>query len=295
MAHIGFIGLGHMGLPMAQCLLAAGHEVIGFDKELGPMTALKHAGGRVASNLLEAAENQDVVLTMLQTGEQVKAVCLGEKGVFRVMKPGTLFIDSSTIDVETSRMVHREAEKAKIFMVDAPVSGGVAGAREARLTFMVGGDDIAFKKAEPILKHMGGTVVHAGGSGSGGAAKICNNMMLGVSMIAVSEAFLLAEKLGLSAHKLHEIASQASGDCWVMDKYVPVPDVLPDVPAMRDYEPGFTSAMMLKDLHLSQDVASKMGVKTLMGEKACTLYEEASEQIGALDFSAIITFIRSIS
>jgi 3-hydroxyisobutyrate dehydrogenase len=293
MAHIGFIGLGHMGLPMAQRLLSAGHEVIGFDKETEPMKALKEAGGRVASNLHEAAEKQDVVLSMLQTGEQVKAVCLGDAGVFQVMRPGTLFIDCSTIDVETSRLVHREAGECKLFMVDAPVSGGVLGACEARLTFMVGGDETAFQKAEPILKCMGEVVVHAGSAGSGEAAKICNNMILGVSMIAVSEAFLLAEKLGLSAQKLHEISSQASGKSWVMNTYVPVPDVLPNVPAMRDYEPGFTSTMMLKDLCLAEEAAVSSGVKTRMGVSARALYDEASDMVGDLDFSAIIRFIQS--
>jgi 3-hydroxyisobutyrate dehydrogenase len=293
MAHIGFIGLGHMGLPMAQSLLSAGHEVIGFDKETEPMKALKEAGGRVASTLQEVAEKQDVVISMLQTGEQVSVICLGDAGVFQVMRPGTLFVDCSTIDVETSRLVHREAEERKLFMVDAPVSGGVLGACEGHLTFMVGGDETAFQKAEPILKCMGDIVVHAGSAGSGEAAKICNNMILGVSMIAVSEAFLLAEKLGLSAQKLHEISSQASGQSWVMNTYVPVPDVLPHVPAMRDYEPGFTSAMMLKDLRLAEDAAASCGVKAGMGVSARALYDEASDMVGDLDFSAIIRFIQS--
>jgi 3-hydroxyisobutyrate dehydrogenase len=293
MAHIGFIGLGHMGMPMAERLLKAGHEVIGFDRELAPMHALKAAGGRVASDLKEAASNQDVVITMLQTGEQVKSVCCGESGVFEVMPSGTLYIDCSTIDVETTRFIHTEAEKAKLFMVEAPVSGGVAGAANARLTFMVGGEALSFEKAKPILSSMGEIIIHAGPSGSGAAAKICNNMMLGVSMIAASEAFLLAEKLGLSAQKLHEVATQASGNSWVMSVYPPVPDVLPDVPANRDYQAGFTSAMMLKDLCLAGDAAEASGVKTGMGASARDLYAEASETIGDLDFSAVIQVIRS--
>ncbi|MDF1677388.1 MAG: 3-hydroxyisobutyrate dehydrogenase [Legionellaceae bacterium] len=293
MAHIGFIGLGHMGLPMAACLLKAGHDVIGFDLDMTAMHALKGLGGRTASSLEEVSSKQDVLITMLQTGEQVKTVCCGDTGIFHAMSAGTLFIDCSTIDIDTSRMLHKEAEHSNVFMVDAPVSGGVAGAMGAQLTFIVGGAQAAFDKASSILSAMGTTVIHAGTAGSGVAGKICNNMVLGISMIAVSEAFLLAEQLGLSAAKLHEISSQASGDCWVMDKYVPVPDVLPDVPANCAYEPGFTSQMMLKDLCLAGDAAEALGVMTGMGAAARTLYDEASETIGSLDFSAIIQFIRS--
>jgi 3-hydroxyisobutyrate dehydrogenase len=295
MAHIGFIGLGHMGMPMAERLLKAGHEVIGFDRESAAMSALKAAGGRVASSIKEVALKQDVLITMLQTGEQVKNVCCGESGIFQVMQPGTLYIDCSTIDVETTRFVHLEAEKAKLFMVEAPVSGGVSGAVKARLTFIVGGEVLSFEKAKPILSSMGEVIIHAGPSGSGAAAKICNNMILGVSMIAAAEAFLLAEKLGLSAKKLHEVAAQASGNSWVMSTYLPVPDVLPDVPANRDYQAGFTSAMMLKDLCLAGDAAEASGVKAGMGSSARALYTEASEMIGDLDFSAVIKFIRSQS
>jgi 3-hydroxyisobutyrate dehydrogenase len=293
MAHIGFIGLGHMGLPMALRLLKTGHEVIGFDCEPAPMRALKAAGGRVAANLKEVASKQDLLITMLQTGEQVKNVCCGEGGVFQAMSSGTLYIDCSTIDVETTRLIHLAAEDAKLFMVEAPVSGGVAGALDARLTFMVGGSSVSFEKAKPILSQMGEIIIHAGPSGSGAAAKICNNMILGVSMIAASEAFLLAEKLGLSAQKLHEISSQASGYSWVMNTYVPVPDVLPDVPANRNYQAGFTSAMMLKDLCLAGDAAEATGVKAGMGAFARALYDEASEEIGALDFSAIFKIIKN--
>jgi len=295
MAHIGFIGLGNMGLPMALSLLKAGHEVIGFDREKAPMGALKEAGGRVAASVTEVAAKQDVVITMLQTGEQVTSVCLGEQGLLALMSAGTLFIDCSTISVDVSRAVHAEAERAKIFMVEAPVSGGVAGATDARLTFIVGGSEQAFQKAEPILATMGHTVLHMGEAGSGAAGKICNNMILGVSMIAVSEAFLLAEKLGLSAQKFHELARQASGQCWVVDTYVPVPDVLPDVPANHDYEPGFSSAMMLKDLRLAEDAAHDKGVHAEMGGAARALYEAADDTHRDLDFSSIIRFIRNRS
>jgi 3-hydroxyisobutyrate dehydrogenase len=295
MAHIGFVGLGNMGLPMALSLLKAGYEVIGFDREQAPMRALKEAGGRIASTLQETAVKQDIVITMLQTGEQVESVCLDEHGLFATMSPGTLFIDCSTISVDVSRAVHAQAELAKIFMVDAPVSGGVAGATDARLTFIVGGSEKAFQKAEPILAHMGHSVLHMGAAASGAAGKICNNMILGVSMIAVSEAFLLAEKLGLSAQKFHALVSQASGKCWVVDTYVPVPDVLPDVPANHDYKPGFTSAMMLKDLRLAEEAASREGLHAGMGASARAIYEDADEINRDLDFSSIIRFIRALS
>lgn len=293
MARIGFVGLGNMGLPMAMSLLKAGHEVMGFDREQAPMHVLKKAGGRLAATLQDAALKQDVVITMLQTGEQVASVCLGEQGLFAAMSSAALFIDCSSISVDASLGVHAKAALAKIVMVDAPVSGGVAGAADARLTFIVGGSKQAFQKAEPILASMGHSVLHMGEASSGAAGKICNNMILGVSMIAVSEAFLLAEKLGLSPQKFHALVRQASGKCWVVDNYVPVPDVLPDVPANHDYEPGFTSAMMLKDLRLAEEAACREGVHANMGASARAMYEEADEVIHDLDFSSIIRFIRS--
>jgi len=220
---------------------------------------------------------------------------LGEQGLFAMMSPGTLLIDCSSISVDTSRAVHAEAERAQLWMVDAPVSGGVVGATDARLTFIVGGQELAFQKAEPILADMGHAVLHMGEASSGAAGKICNNMILGVSMIAVSEAFLLAEKLGLSAQKFHTLVSQASGRCWVVDNYVPVPGVLPDVPADHDYKPGFTSAMMLKDLRLAEEAAHREGVHARMGSAARALYEDADEENRALDFSSIIRFIQNMS
>lgn len=292
MARIGFIGLGHMGLPMAKRLLKAGHEVVGFDRATEPMRALKEAGGRTAGNLVQAATKQDVVITMLQTGDQVRSVCLEDEGLFQQMSAGALYIDCSTIDVDTSRAVHLEAKAAKVFMADAPVSGGVAGAEAGTLAFMLGGEEAVFEKAHAVLSHMGKTVLHLGPAGSGVAAKVCNNMILGISMIGVSEAFLLAEKLGLDAKKLHEIVTQSSGDCWVMSKYVPVPGVLPDVPANADYSPGFSGAMMLKDLRLAKEAAESSGVYAGIGAYAMALYEEASGEIGELDFSAIIKYIK---
>lgn len=293
MAKIGFVGLGNMGLPMAINLLKAGHQVIGFDREQAPMMALKNAGGRVASTLQEVALGQDVMITMLQTGEQVESVCLGKQGLFAVMPPKALLIDCSSISVDASREVHAHAERAKVCMVDAPVSGGVAGATNASLTFIVGGVVEAFEQAKPILAAMGHAVLHMGDATCGVAGKICNNMILGVSMIAVSEAFLLAEKLGLSAQKFHTLVSQASGQCWVVDNYVPVPGVLPDVPADHDYKPGFTSAMMLKDLRLAEEAARREGVHASMGSSARALYEAVDETDRSLDFSSIIRFIQA--
>ncbi|GGI87566.1 3-hydroxyisobutyrate dehydrogenase [Legionella impletisoli] len=292
MAKIGFVGLGHMGLPMAVNLMKAGHELIGFDRKSDTMTALQREGGSIAESLTTLAKSADVLITMLQTGEQVKAVCLGDEGLFAAAKKGTLFIDCSSIDVASSRDVQEKAYEQGHFALDAPVSGGVAGATAGTLTFMVGGKEEAFGKAHPILLAMGKKIIHTGPAGSGQAAKICNNMILGITMIGVSEAFVLADKLGLSAQKLHEVVSNSSGQCWTMNQYVPVPDVLDQVPANQDYKPGFTAAMMLKDLKLSQQCAEQSGVKTPLGAKAKQLYQSlVNEGMEALDFSAIIKLI----
>lgn len=289
MARIGFVGLGHMGLPMALNLIKAGHTVTGFDLQAMAMDNFAAAGGKRALTLQDTARSQDVVITMLQTGEQVQKVCLGEQGLLQTVGKDTLFIDCSSIDVPSSRTVHQEAERLKLLSVDAPVSGGVAGAAEARLTIMVGGTDEAFTKAESILKLMGKKIIHTGIAGSGQAAKICNNMILGISMIAVSEAFTLAEQLGLAPEKLFEVVTNASGQCWAMSNYAPVPGLLENVPANNNYKPGFTAAMMLKDLRLSQQSASSVGLKTPMGERATALYQAFNDdKMGELDFSAII-------
>lgn len=289
MARIGFVGLGHMGLPMALNLIKAGHTVTGFDLQTMAMDNFAAAGGNRASTLQDTARSQDIVITMLQTGEQVQKVCLGEQGLLQTAGKDTLFIDCSSIDVPSSRTVHQEAERLKLLSVDAPVSGGVAGAAEARLTIMVGGTDEAFAKAESILKLMGKKIIHTGIAGSGQAAKICNNMILGISMIAVSEAFTLAEQLGLAPEKLFEVVTNASGQCWAMSNYAPVPGLLENVPANNNYKPGFTAAMMLKDLRLSQQSAASVGLKTPMGERATDLYQAFyDDKMGELDFSAII-------
>jgi 3-hydroxyisobutyrate dehydrogenase len=293
MARIGFIGLGNMGLPMAQNLLKAGHSVTGLDISKAQVDKLTAAGGRAAGGVTEAASGVDIVISMLPTGAQVREVYLGDNGVIASATPGTLLIDSSTIDVETARAVASAAQAKGLAMLDAPVSGGVGGAQGATLTFMVGGPDDAFEKARPVLEAMGRTIVHAGGSSNGQAAKICNNMILGVSMIAVSEAFVLAEKLGLDAQKLFDISSKSSGQCWSMTSYCPVPGPVPASPANRDYQAGFTAAMMLKDLNLAQDAARAARASTPLGADAAAIYKRYVESgEGARDFSGIIRHIR---
>jgi 3-hydroxyisobutyrate dehydrogenase len=293
MTHIGFIGLGHMGYPMAQNLIKAGHAVTGFDLDSAAADRIASAGGVVATSIDVACAGADVVITMLPSGKEVREVYLGPGGVLASAGQGALLIDSSTIDVESARAVAAAAMVNELSMVDAPVSGGVAGAEAATLTFMVGGSDPAFEKARPVLATMGKTIVHAGGSGTGQAAKICNNMILGVSMIAVCEAFLLAEKLGLDAQKLFEVSSQSSGQCWSMTKYCPVPGPVPTSPANHDYQAGFTAAMMLKDLKLAQAAARTSGAKAPMVAGAAALYDLFVDDGNAgMDFSGIIRLLR---
>lgn len=290
MTRIGFVGLGHMGFPMASNLIKTGHQVAGFDLQPNVLQQFSMVGGDVASTIQEVAREKDVVITMLQTGQQVQQVMLGEAGLLSVMPKGSLWIDCSTIDVASARQLHLEAKKSGILSVDAPVSGGVAGAAAATLTFMVGGEEEVVREANPILSAMGKKIIHAGIAGNGQAAKICNNMILGISMIAVSEAFTLAETLDLTPQKLFEVVSNASGKCWVMENYVPVPGVLENVPANHNYEPGFTVAMMLKDLCLSQKVAEESGVTLSIAEKATELYQAFNDAGNAnRDFSAIGT------
>ena len=289
MTKIGFIGLGNMGLPMAINLIKAGHQVTGFDLQETAMELFANAGGTRASTLQSAARNQDVFITMLQTGLQVEHVCLGAQGLFSAANKNALFIDCSSIDVITARKIHQEALAHHLISLDAPVSGGIKGAAAATLTIMAGGTDQAFNTAKPILDLMGKKIIHTGAEGSGQAAKICNNMILGVSMIAVSEAFILAEQLGLTPQKLFEVVSNSSGQCWVMNQYVPVPGVLDNVPANHDYQAGFTAAMMLKDLRLSQQSAIDAGIKTPIAERATQLYQKLNDAgMSELDFSAII-------
>ena len=289
MANIGFVGLGHMGLPMAINLIRAGHRVTGFDLQTTAMDAFHEAGGVKAHALQDAARHQDILITMLQTGQQVEHVCLGEQGLFSAASQHAVYIDCSSIDVNTSRKIHQAARAHDLISLDAPVSGGVKGASNATLTIMVGGCETAYLSAHPILAHMGKTIIHTGDAGSGQAAKICNNMILGISMIAVSEAFRLAQELGLTPQKLFDVVTHSSGQCWVMNQYVPVPGILENVPANNDYKAGFTAAMMLKDLCLSQRSAENAGVNTPMGELATRLYQQFNDAgMSELDFSAII-------
>lgn len=289
MKNIGFVGLGHMGNPMAKNLLKAGFRVTVYDVNAVAVQALVQDGAKSAKQLKEVVEQADAVITMLQTGEQVTDVCLGMDGLFAHAKPDTVFIDCSSIEVATSQVLHDEAKQKNLVMVDAPVSGGVAGATQSTLTFMVGGEDSAFEQVKPLLAKMGKKIIHAGQAGHGQAAKICNNLILGISMIAVSEAFTLGEKLGLDPKKFFEISSNASGQCWAMTSYCPVPNVIPNVPANNAYQPGFMSKMMLKDLRLAQHAAESVGAILPLGEEATELYAKfVDDGHGEVDFSGII-------
>jgi len=290
MAKIAFIGLGNMGGPMAANLLKAQHQVTAFDLSAGAVNAAVEKGAQKAATAAEAVKGAEVVITMLPAGKHVRDVY--ETQVLANVAKGALLIDCSTIDVESARHVAALAEKAGLEMVDAPVSGGVGGATAGTLTFMVGGSEAGFAKAKPFLQQMGKNIVHAGGSGNGQAAKICNNMILGISMIAVSESFMLAKRLGLDAQKLFDVASTASGQCWSLTNYCPVPGPVPASPANRDYQPGFTAAMMLKDLNLAQQAAQAAGASTPLGAEAAQLFNLfVNSGNGAKDFSGIIRML----
>lgn len=289
MTTIAFIGLGNMGNPMAANLVKAGHTVHGFDLLPENLKTASEHGITVMANAAAAVKDADVVITMLPAGKHVIAVYDDLAGKAR---KGALFIDSSTIDVDSARRAHSIATNAGHLSVDAPVSGGTGGAAAGTLTFMAGGAKDAFAKAEPILKPMAGRIVHCGDAGAGQAAKICNNMILGISMIAVSEAFVLAEKLGLSHQALFDVASTSSGRCWSLDTYCPVPGPVPNSPANRDYQPGFAAALMLKDLKLAQEAAQSAGAITPLGAEATQLYSLFNALgHGGTDFSGIIRFL----
>ncbi|MBB4264825.1 3-hydroxyisobutyrate dehydrogenase [Roseospira visakhapatnamensis] len=294
MATIAFIGLGNMGGPMLANLIKAGHGAHAFDLSENALVRAEAAGATRAASVAAAAGAADVVVTMLPAGQHVRAVYMDEAtGIIGAARPGALLIDCSTIDVDSARAVAGAATDAGLRMVDAPVSGGVGGAEAGTLTFMVGGPDDAVEAARPILDCMGKAVVHAGGPGTGQAAKICNNMMLGIQMVSVCEAFMLAKRLGLDAQKLFDVSSKASGQCWSLTTYCPVPGPVPTSPANRDYQAGFAAAMMLKDLKLAQQAAASSGAATPMGSMAESLYALFCNQgdAGALDFSGIIRMI----
>jgi 3-hydroxyisobutyrate dehydrogenase len=296
MATIGFIGLGNMGGPMARNLIRAGHHLRVFDIAPAAVARAVARGAEPATDVAGAARSVEVLITMLPAGEEVHEVYLAEDGVIANASTGTLLIDSSTIDVARAREVATVADTAGFAMIDAPVSGGVAGAEAATLSFMVGGSEAAFAAAEPVLRVMGKTVVHAGATGNGQVAKICNNLILGVSMAAVCEAFVLAERLGLSAQTLFDIASQSSGQCWSLTSYCPVPGPVPASPANHDYRPGFSAAMMLKDLRLAESAAANVDAVTEIATHAAALYADFVAADGRdIDFSGIIGMIRARS
>lgn len=293
MAKIGFIGLGNMGLPMARNLLKAGHAVAGFDLAEAALKALEEAGGSRAASPGAAAKDAEAVVTALPGPPQVRKVYLGEAGILAAAAKGTLFIDCSTVDVETARAVGTEAGARGQLMLDCPMSGGVGGAQAGTLTFMAGGPDAAFAAARPILEAMGRNIFHAGPSGAGAAAKICNNMMLAIEMIGVAEGFNLAEKLGLEAAKLYEISSTATARCWSLNDYCPAPGPVPASPANRNYQPGFAAALMLKDLRIAMQAAQAAGAHTPLGAQATQIYTlmELAGQ-GGSDFSGVIRLLR---
>jgi 3-hydroxyisobutyrate dehydrogenase len=290
MTTIGFIGLGNMGNPMAANLVKAGHTVHGFDLVPENLKTARDNGVVVMANGVAAAKDAEIVITMLPAGKHVLSVY---EDIAPKAAKGTLFIDSSTIDVDSARKAHAIASKHGLLSIDAPVSGGTGGAAAGTLTFMAGGSKQAFTIAEPVLEPMAGRIVHCGDAGAGQAAKICNNMILGVSMIGVAEAFVLAEKLGLSHQALFDVASTSSGQCWSLTTYCPVPGPVPNSPANRDYQPGFAAALMLKDLKLAQEAAQQSGAVTPLGAEAAQLYALFNAQGNSgVDFSGIIKFLR---
>ncbi len=290
MNKIAFIGLGHMGGPMAANLVKAGRNVHGYDLVPVLRDAAAKDGVIIAPSARDAVRGAEIVVTMLPAGNHVLGVW---REVLPAAKEDALFIDSSTIDVESARKAHELAQKAGLYSVDAPVSGGTSGAKAGTLTFMCGGTDTAFAAAQPLLAQMGKRIVHCGDAGAGQAAKICNNMILGATMIATAEAFVLGEKLGLSHQALFDVASTSSGQSWSLTSYCPVPGPVPTSPANNNYKPGFAAALMLKDLKLSQEAATSSGAATPMGAAATQLYTlfNAAGQSEA-DFSAIVNFLR---
>jgi 3-hydroxyisobutyrate dehydrogenase len=292
MSKIGFIGLGNMGGPMVANLIAAGHEVRAFDISADAVARATEAGAVAATSGADAAKGVGVVITMLPAGKHVRSVFLEDDKVMDIVAPGSLLIDCSTIDVVTARAAIAEAEQRGLEMLDAPVSGGIGGAQAGTLTFMCGGTERAFARAKPILETMGKNIFHAGDAGAGQAAKVCNNLMLAIQMIAVSEGFALGDKLGIDRQKLFDIASTATSQCWAMTSYCPVPGPVLTSPANRDYEAGFTVAMMLKDLLLAREASGEVDANTPLGAQATDMFASfAGEGNEGLDFSAIFKHI----
>jgi 3-hydroxyisobutyrate dehydrogenase len=293
MATVGFIGLGNMGGPMAANLVKAGHAVTGYDLNPAALAALVKAGGKMASSAADAVKGASVVITMLPAGEHVRDVYLNQGGLIDATaseKP--LLIDCSTIDVDSARTVTASAETAGLAMLDAPVSGGTAGAQNGTLTFMVGGTEEAFTRGKSVLEAMGKNIFHAGGPGAGQAVKICNNMMLAINMVGVSEGFLLAQKLGLNWDKLHQICATATANSWALSNYCPAPGPVPAAPSNRDYAPGFAAALMVKDMKLSQAAAEATGSPTPLAAMALGFYQQVVEAgDGGKDFSVVFRWL----
>jgi len=291
---IGFIGLGNMGAPMVKRLVASGHDITGYDVMESAMATLSEVKMSFSKDILTAAREQEVVITMLPNGEALIKVV---EAIIPVMSKGSCFIDCSTVDINTTRQVATLLKNAAIHVLDAPVSGGVGGAEAGTLTFMVGGSEDSFAIGNPLFKIMGKRVIHCGADGAGQAAKICNNMILGVTMIATCEAFALADDLALDRQKLFDVVSTSSGNSWSMSTYCPASGVGPESPSDNDYLPGFSASLMLKDLMLSQEAATIHGTPTKAGQLALELYQDfvKSSKGGALDFSAILQSLTSRS
>jgi len=293
MATVGFVGLGNMGGPMARNLIKAGHSLKVFDLDEEKVNLAAQSGAQAAASIAEAVAGVEIVVSMVPEGRHVAEVYLGAGGVLSAAAPGTLLIDSSTIDVATAQAVHRAAAEAGFEMLDAPVSGGTTGAENATLTFMCGGSGRAFAKAKPLLQGMGRNLVHAGGPGLGQAAKICNNMLAGIAMVATAEMFVLGQRLGLEAKTLFDIVSTSSGQNWVLLHACPVPGVVPTSPANRDFKPGFAAALMAKDLRLAQAAARDTATATPLGAQASALFDLfANAGHGGTDSTGIIKLIR---
>lgn len=293
MKKIAFIGLGHMGMPMAKNLIAKGYSLAVFDINTAAVAQLEAAGAIGYKNALEAALVSDVVISMLPSGVQVASVYLGTEGLINNVSKPTIFLECSTIDISTCRQLHIQAVEKGHRLLDAPVSGGVSGATNGTLTFMVGGNSDLLAQVNPIFEAMGKNVLHAGDATHGQAAKICNNLMLAIHMIGTSEAFNLAEQIGLSHDKLFAIARVSSGQSWTLVNYCPAPGVVPTSPANNDYLPGFAAAMMLKDLRLALDAASKAPISLPLTKQSENVYSDMCKTHPNLDFSAVIKFLQS--
>jgi 3-hydroxyisobutyrate dehydrogenase len=291
MTSIGFIGLGHMGTPMAQNLIKQGQDVYLYDINPEALEEFRPLGGTICESALEAADKRNIIISMLPQGKHDRNLYMGDDGLFADLSGPSFILDCSTIDIETSHTLHEQAVLYGHRLLDAPVSGGVVGAQNAALTFMVGGAEEDFLRAKPILQMLGKNIFHAGEATHGLAAKICNNLMLGIHMVGTSEAFILAEKLGLPKEKLFEIASVSSGQSWTLMNYCPVPGLIPSCPANNNYKPGFSGEMMLKDLMLAIDAAHNADISIPLTEKAGTLYDEFVQEYEQTDFSGIIQYL----